>query len=198
MQKQGVEDLGKLNPTLVKAQQMEKDLNGSLEDEELQYQMSVYEKLKAPFPKEAYSTDSSRGFDLTSLKAQYVVERLNEVLGIMNWTHGGEAKPQEDGSVLYEGALIINVAGTTNKFYATGYAAKKKNIGDAHKGAKTDALCKAASQIGVGNDAFKGLINPRTFELTSAPAKPQAAKAVSKAKSAPSGFKTKSKAKKGL
>ena len=44
----------------------------------------IYDKLKAPFPKDAYSCDSSRGFNLTSIKAQYVIERLNDVLGIMN------------------------------------------------------------------------------------------------------------------
>ena len=44
----------------------------------------VYEALAAPFPDEALAKDSSRGFDLTSVKAQYVVERLNTVLGPMN------------------------------------------------------------------------------------------------------------------
>jgi len=35
--------------------------------------------LKAPFPPEALSKDTSRGFELTSIKAAYVIERLNEV-----------------------------------------------------------------------------------------------------------------------
>ena len=38
--------------------------------------------LKAPFPAEALSADTSRGFELTSIKAAYVVERLNEVFGL--------------------------------------------------------------------------------------------------------------------
>ena len=37
--------------------------------------------LKAPFPLEALSSDFSRGFELTSIKAAYVIERLNKVLG---------------------------------------------------------------------------------------------------------------------
>jgi hypothetical protein len=37
--------------------------------------------LKAPFPPEALSSDTSRGFELTSIKAAYVIERLNEVFG---------------------------------------------------------------------------------------------------------------------
>ena len=38
--------------------------------------------LKARFPAEALSADTSRGFELTSIKAAYVVERLNEVFGL--------------------------------------------------------------------------------------------------------------------
>jgi hypothetical protein len=37
--------------------------------------------LKAPFPSEALSSDTSRGFELTSIKAAFVIERLNEVFG---------------------------------------------------------------------------------------------------------------------
>ena len=37
--------------------------------------------LKAPFPPEALSSDTSRGFELTSIKAAFVIERLNEVFG---------------------------------------------------------------------------------------------------------------------
>jgi len=37
--------------------------------------------LRAPFPAEALSADTSRGFELTSIKAAYVIERLNDVFG---------------------------------------------------------------------------------------------------------------------
>ena len=37
--------------------------------------------IKAPFPPQAVSADTSRGFELTSIKAAYVIERLNEVFG---------------------------------------------------------------------------------------------------------------------
>lgn len=39
------------------------------------------EALRAAFPEEALSSDTSRGFELTSIRAAYVIERLNEVLG---------------------------------------------------------------------------------------------------------------------
>ena len=37
--------------------------------------------LKAPFPQAALSSDTSRGFALTSIKAAFVIERLNDVFG---------------------------------------------------------------------------------------------------------------------
>ena len=37
--------------------------------------------IQAPFPPEALSPDTSRGFELTSIKAAYVFERLNQVFG---------------------------------------------------------------------------------------------------------------------
>ena len=43
------------------------------------------EAIKAPFPPEALSSDTSRGFELTSIKAAQapaVIERLNEVFGL--------------------------------------------------------------------------------------------------------------------
>jgi hypothetical protein len=38
--------------------------------------------LRSPFPSEALSADTSRGFELTSIKAAYVIERLNDVFGL--------------------------------------------------------------------------------------------------------------------
>ena len=37
--------------------------------------------LRAPLPAEALTPDTSRGFELTSIKAAYVIERLNDVFG---------------------------------------------------------------------------------------------------------------------
>ena len=38
--------------------------------------------LRAPFPSESLKPDMSRGFELTSIKAAYVIERLNDVFGL--------------------------------------------------------------------------------------------------------------------
>lgn len=121
----------------------------------------VYQQLAAPFPDEAYSIDSSRGFDLTSLKAQYATERLNEVVGIMNWTFDSEYK-ETDGGILCFGTLKITVNGKQNTISAPGFSSNKKNLGDAYKGANTDSLKKCASRIGIGNEAHKGMIKPKS------------------------------------
>ena len=122
---------------------------------------SFYEDLAADFGPEACTKDSSRGFDLTSVKAQYVVERLNEVVGVMNWSFGGEYEKTDDG-VLFMGALIINVNGKSNRHFAPGFSKNKKNIGDTYKSANTDSLSKCASKFGIANAVFKGLVDPKS------------------------------------
>ncbi len=122
----------------------------------------LYKELIKEFPPEAYQLDDSRGFDLTSIKAQYIKERLCEVFTPFGWKIFGEHIEKENG-VLFIGKFEVKLE--NNEWFsvqATGYARKGKNIGDTYKSATTDALSKAASNIGVGNSAFKGLIKPPT------------------------------------
>ena len=118
-----------------------------------------YRELLKPFPAEAYSVDSSRGFNLTSIKAQYVVERLNEVMGVDGWELVGNFEKEGTG-VLFIGKLVLNDGFSGHSQLAVGYSDTKKNIGDAYKGAMTDALSKAASKFGLGNEVFKGNVAP--------------------------------------
>ena len=164
--------------------------NGILTQEDL----DVYKALAADFPEEAMTADKSRGFALTSIKAQYVTERLNEVLGVMNWTHGGEFQRVEEG-VLYLGTLIITVNGRQNRQFAPGFArlSEGKNLGDVYKSAKTDSLSKAASLMGVGNSVFKGLVNPNNLgkSTTTKPVNNESSSSESQtAKPAVASFKT--------
>jgi hypothetical protein len=58
--------------------------------------------LRASFPAEALKPDTSRGFELTSIKAAYVIERLNDVFGPcgIGWRYVHspfEDVPSEDG-----------------------------------------------------------------------------------------------------
>lgn len=123
----------------------------------------LYDKLKAPFPKEAFSKDTSRGFALTSIKAQFVKERLNEVFGPFGWGLVGDSNELPSG-VLFKGELQIydrtdGEARLYHRVEAEGFAGKKKNHGDTVKSARTDCLSKAASSLGIGNEVFKGEVN---------------------------------------
>lgn len=124
----------------------------------------IYEALRKPFDLSCYSVDSSRGFNLTSLRAQYVSIRLNEVLGLENWKFDGEFKETDKGVVFF-GELTIklnNEVSITKK--AIGGSSYKKNIGDTYKSAQTDALSKCGSYFGIAEQAFCGLINPEDVE----------------------------------
>lgn len=123
----------------------------------------IYEKLSAPFPIEAYSVDSSRGFDLSSLKAQYIVERFNEVLGIGFWKLEGEFK-EAGKDILYFGTLSVFINGDWSGHSGVGHSLGKRNLGDTYKSAQTDAMSKLGSKFGVGNDSFKGLVDPRQIK----------------------------------
>lgn len=130
----------------------------------------VYEALKASFDEKAYSPLYKGDRTLTSIRAQYVVERLNEVLGIGNWKVVGEWKDVEE-SIVFIGELTytLPIEGAVEK--STGPvagASDDRDVGDAFKSARTDCLTKAASLLGVGNDVFKGLVN-----LDESPLKPE-------------------------
>lgn len=138
----------------------------------LQIAEEIYKKLSAPFPEEALSKDSSRGFDLTSVKAQYVVERLNDVLGIDGWRVTGEYEYIKDKEgtiedVVFHGKLLIRIGRLWHIIESVGHSEMKKHVGDSLKGARTDFLSKAASLVGVANDVFKGKVKPPGSSQTS-------------------------------
>lgn len=121
----------------------------------------AYARATKEFPPEALSTDKSRGFALTSIKAQYVRERLNDTFGMMGWTLTGEYKEVPEG-VLYFGKMVVTLDGIECSHEAPGFAAKdiggnkERNTGDLYKSAQTDSLSKCASNFGIGNDVYKG------------------------------------------
>jgi hypothetical protein len=127
----------------------------------------IYKKLIAPFPDKAYSADISRSEKvLTSLKAHYVVERLNEVFGLGMWKLTGDWKDVDDGilfigelSASYEDGdkLVTLTTGPVPGFGGVDHATS----GDAYKSARTDCLSKSASLLGVGNEMYKGNVEPR-------------------------------------
>lgn len=112
------------------------------------------ELLKKPLPPEAISQHPTKKF-MSSIKAIYVTERLNDVFGVGRWLTRNE--------VIEAGEKMIIIKAT---FEAAEYGIIIPDIfggndnidrGDAYKGACTDALTKIGSYLGIGANVFKGL-----------------------------------------
>ena len=113
----------------------------------------MVEALNKPLPPEAVSPHPTKPY-LSTIKAIYVVERLNEVFGLGGWfqkneivTDTGKMKVVHSYLTIPKyGIVLDNFGGNDNV-----------DEGDAWKGAATDALTKMASYLGIGMDVFKGL-----------------------------------------
>lgn len=155
--------------------------------------------LRRDFPQEAMSEDNSRGFALISIKAMYIIERLNDVFGLCGtgWRYAHTQEQDNGGELGLELVLQYAVDGGGPAYYyeegkwvgrGNGwsepiYAFGGKKIGrngmspytDTRKSAVTDALTKAASVLGVGTTVFKGQGNldnkhVQTKQVTTRPA----------------------------
>ena len=122
------------------------------------------EKLKEPLAKEAISQHPTKKY-LSSIKAIYVTERFNDVFGIGKWTQKVKAEYVDHKT----GMVVVHVTFEVpdlNIYYESfggndngGANSKNFDLGDAYKGATTDALTKIGSYLGVAIDIFKGLNN---------------------------------------
>lgn len=112
------------------------------------------ELLKKPLPPESIKQHPTKAY-LSSIKAIYVVERLNDVFGLGGWEI-------ENTVVKEEGKWVVVKSTFTAKEYAITIrdifgGNDNQDLGDAYKGACTDALTKIGSYLGIGMDVFKGL-----------------------------------------
>ena len=131
---------------------------------------AIEKKLKADMPDESYSKDTSRGFELTSIKAAYVIERLNEAFGLLGegWKYTvssfKETMQPDQQEIMEVGANVKfqyqlpNGEWSEEIPHVGGKRVIKNNITDARKSAITDALTKIAGMLGVGHLAFKGKV----------------------------------------
>lgn len=117
----------------------------------------IYAKLSEPLPAEALSQHPTKAY-LTEIKPAYVVERLNDVLGIEGWYAEFEDIETEGKMVVKKCTLtIINSNG--DQVIRSQYGGNDNtDRGDAHKGAATDAFTKSASLVGVGREVYLNLV----------------------------------------
>ena len=135
----------------------------------------IYAALSAPFPEEAIErTNGSvtgRGYSTTGIKYQYVVNRLNEVLGLGGYrteqTVTVRPATTQKGRAVFEATCEIRlqlgewVDGQFVVFadaHATGGHTSTIES-DAKKGSYTNSLKKAAAMLGCGKQAYEGTID---------------------------------------
>lgn len=135
----------------------------------------IYAALAAPFPEEAIErTDgrvTGRGYSTTGIKYQYIVNRMNEVLGIGGWRAHRTvtvrkvttAKGREAFEAICDITLELGqwVDGQFVVFAESladgGHTATSE--ADARKGSYTQSLKKAAAMFGCGRQAYEGTLD---------------------------------------
>lgn len=106
------------------------------------------------------SVDSYMGY--MGYKPQAIIDAMNEVFGIGSWGFEELSSDVENGE---KGALAVArvrawLAGIDFKPSAWGQSNVTRGaVGDARKGAATDALKKALSYFSIGNRAYHGLLD---------------------------------------
>ena len=121
-------------------------------------------KLREPFPPEAISQHPTKTF-LSTIKAIYVVERLNDIFGIGGWDLTHEIVFDEPDYVTVRGKLEIKEFNYVSPAQYGGHKKTGTNTepADGYKSAVTDCLSKCASYLEIGIDVFKGLVDvPKT------------------------------------
>jgi hypothetical protein len=124
-------------------------------------------ELYAPLPSEAIKPHPTKTF-LSTIKPIYVTDRLNEVFGIGGWQLKTEnILVNDNGTVVNK---VILTVPEYNIYYECfggndngGQSSKGFDLGDAFKGATTDALTKICSYLGIGIDVFKGKQASKTY-----------------------------------
>lgn len=106
-------------------------------------------------------------------RPQYVFDSINEVLFPENWRYEVLSKEIYEVQAVVEVKLFIRVS---NEWFCKGSQVGqmqivKGNVGDAYKGAITDAIQKSFSLLSIGTDSYRGLLE-KVYKGSSPPAKP--------------------------
>lgn len=113
------------------------------------------EALSKELPKEALQPVPGKPY-LTSIRGIYVTERFNEVFGVGGWRVKVEFVERKEDVVVVKVIFEVPERGIYYECYGGN---NNKDLGDAYKGATTDALTKIGSYLGVGIEVFKGKAN---------------------------------------
>ena len=122
--------------------------------------------IKAPFPPEALSSDTSRGFELTPVKAAFVIERLNDVFGPcgIGWryvhapfevldTGNGRTEIVTEVALQYRFVPTSDCVGTGSVDWRTGWAIRTSEISTSRS---EPILACGGKSVGKGGAALSG------------------------------------------
>lgn len=107
--------------------------------------------LRQPLPAEAKKPHPTKKF-LTTINAIYVTERLNDVFGVGSWGVKSEMIDNSGKMVVVKTTLSIPEYGIEYECYGGN---DNPDLGDAYKGAVTDAITKIGSWLGIGVEVWK-------------------------------------------
>ena len=93
-------------------------------------------------------------------RPQYVFDSVNEILGPENWRYELTREEIFENQAVAEVRLFVRVDGDwlCKGSHKGQMQIVKGNVGDAQKGAITDAIQKCMSLLSIGSDAYKGLL----------------------------------------
>ena len=103
-------------------------------------------------------------------RPQYVFDSVNDVLGPENWRYELTREEIFENPAVAEVRLFVRVDGDwlCKGSHKGQMQIVKGNVGDAQKGAITDAIQKCMSLLSIGSDAYKGLLK-HVFQPSSRP-----------------------------
>ncbi len=152
--------------------------NKEMEKKEQPYLDILKGKLTAPIPKEAEQIKKFKTFSLTGYKPAYIIERLNECFGYKGWYADLIPFNYTIKGVLFDNLIMIEESCVTvwvkltvifaddakpqshNQFGTCEYHQGSLSVGEAIKGAYTDGLKKCAGYFDIGQEAYKGNVEP--------------------------------------
>jgi hypothetical protein len=133
--------------------------------------------LKKLLPAEAIKLHPTKK-GMSTINAIHVIERLNDVFGVGAWQTGttllkefSEVKTSAAGRTYTEYTCMVQTCFTVPAYaiqHCVIASSTNEDIGDAAKGATTDALTKIASWLGIGMDIWKTRDNNTAQPQTSA------------------------------
>jgi len=118
----------------------------------------IYGSLSEQFPKEMERVLNKGGTNLTYIPVSEVINRMNKILGVENWSFSIKGYTEIGDSIVAHVTVIATIDGKEvsrdgvggqkiKRIKATGLAV---DYGDEVKGAVSDALKKAVQTLGVG------------------------------------------------